>query len=532
VQALELILFMLAVSAAFELIARKLSIPLPTLLVVGGLVLAVMPGLPRAELPPDIVFLIFVPPLVYWAALTISFQDFRDNIRSITLLGVGLVLATMAIVATAAHAIVPGLSWGPAFVLGAIVSPPDVIAVTAVTRRLNLPHVIITILEGEGLVNDATAFVAYRIAVTAVVAGTFSIWQSGLRLIWTAAAGIVLGLVAGWLIGRIRSFVGHVPVVENTISLLTPFAVFIPAERLGLSSVLAVATTGLYLSRQGPKIISAETRLQGQAMWEILNFVLEGMIFIMIGVELPLIRRAVGNYPLPTLAGYTLLLSTVLILVRVAWTFPGAYLPRLIRRKWLSKRDSYPSWRGVLFTGWAGVRGADSLVIALAIPLTTASGAQFPGRNIIILITFGVILFTLVLQGLTLSPLIKLLKLRDNTDTEQAEEAHAQLRAIQAGIERLSQLAKEQWATPEVVEDIRKWYGHRIHLLNGANFEETLRDRRNATAYVRLRLATIAAERQEIIRLRDQDEIGDDILRIIQRDLDFEEVRLAENEWS
>jgi NhaP-type Na+/H+ or K+/H+ antiporter len=262
VQALELILFMLAVSAAFDVLARRLSIPLPTLLVIGGLALAIVPGLPRAELPPDIIFLVFVPPLVYWAALTIPFQDFRDNIRSITLLGVGLVLVTMTVIACVAHVLIPELPWGAAFVLGSIISPPDVIAVTAVTKRLKIPQIITTILEGEGLVNDATAFVAYRMAVTAVVAGTFSIWEAGFRLVWTAAGGIALGFVFGWLVGKLRAGVGRVPLVENTISLLTPYAVFIPAERLGLSSVLAVATTGLYLSRRNPKITSAETRLQ------------------------------------------------------------------------------------------------------------------------------------------------------------------------------------------------------------------------------------------------------------------------------
>ncbi|HZS47518.1 MAG TPA: sodium:proton antiporter, partial [Blastocatellia bacterium] len=361
-EALELILCMLAVSAAFDLVARRLSIPLPSLLVLGGLVLAIIPGLPRAELPPDLVFLIFVPPLVYWAALTIPFQDFRDNIRAITLLGVGLVLATMAVIAVTAHALIPGLPWNSSFVLGAIISPPDVIAVTAVTRRLKIPQVISTILEGEGLVNDATAFVVYRMAVTAVVAGSFSLWQAGFKFIWTAALGVGIGLVAGWLIGKLRWLVGRAPLVENTISLLTPYAVFIPAERLGLSSVLAVATTGLYLSRQNPRITSAETRIQAHSMWEILNFLLEGLIFIMIGLELPRIGRAVGNYSLRSLTWYVLVLSAVLIVVRIAWMFPGAYLPRLIRRRLLQKRDQYPSWRGVLFAGWAGVRGADSLV--------------------------------------------------------------------------------------------------------------------------------------------------------------------------
>jgi len=529
VEALELILCMLAVSAAFDLVARRLSIPLPSLLVLGGLVLAIIPGLPRAELPPDLVFLIFVPPLVYWAALTIPFQDFRDNIRAITLLGVGLVLATMAVIAVTAHALIPGLPWNSSFVLGAIISPPDVIAVTAVTRRLKIPQVISTILEGEGLVNDATAFVVYRMAVTAVVAGSFSLWQAGFKFIWTAALGVGIGLVAGWLIGKLRWLVGRAPLVENTISLLTPYAVFIPAERLGLSSVLAVATTGLYLSRQNPRITSAETRIQAHSMWEILNFLLEGLIFIMIGLELPRIGRAVGNYSLRSLTWYVLVLSAVLIVVRIAWMFPGAYLPRLIRRRLLQKRDQYPSWRGVLFAGWAGVRGADSLVIALALPMSIASGAPFPGRNVIIIVTFGIILVTLALQGLTLAPVIRLLRLKVDDPLEHEELQRARLYASKAGLTRLNDLANEKRLTSDVVETLRQRYNHRIHVLENTDSKEATKDQKEADIYVSFRREIIKAERREIIRLRDADEIGDDTLRIIENDLDLEELLLSED---
>lgn len=527
-QALELILILLAAAAVLNVIAERLLVPLPALLVLGGLLLAVTPGLPRVELDPGVVFLIFVPPLLYWAALTTSYRDFRRNLRSITLLGVGLVLTTMSIVAWIAHATIPELTWGSAFVLGAIISPPDAIAVTSITRRLEIPHNIVVILEGESLVNDATAFVAYRMAVAAVVAGTFSFWQAGLRFIWTGAGGIALGLAMGWLIVRIHRILGRAPVVENTISLLTPFAVFIPAERLGLSSVLAVVATGLYLSRQGPKIISAGTRLQGQAMWKILNFILEGLIFIFIGLALPVIRRTITGYSIPMLIRYALLLSVVLIVVRIVWMFPGAYLPRLIRRRWLGKLDRYPSWRGVLFAGWAGVRGGDSLVIALALPILTGSGQPFPGRNLIIFLTFAIILVTLVLQGLTLRPIILLLKLKVEGE-DDAEEAQARLKSARAGLKRLNQLADKSWATASVVNDLRERYEHRTHRLGADNpADDTRLDQRNTDAYRRLRLAMINAERAKLIQLRDRGEISDDVMRRIQRDLDFEEVLLSE----
>jgi CPA1 family monovalent cation:H+ antiporter len=529
-QGLELILILLAVAAGLRLVADKLSVPFPTLLVLGGLVLAVTPGLPRVELNPDVVFFIFVPPLLYWAALTTSYRDFRRNLRSISLLGIGLVLITMSVTAWVAHTLIPELTWAAAFTLGAIVSPPDAVAVTSITRRLGVPRVVVTILDGEGLLNDATAFVAYRMAVAGVVAGTFSIWEAGFRFVWTAAGGIILGLIVGWLIGRLRRLIGRASVVENTISLLTPFAVFIPAERLGLASVLAVVAAGLYLGRKGPKFVSADTRLQAQAMWEMLVFILEGLIFIIIGLELPLVRRAIVGHSLPALLLDAALISAVLIAVRIIWVFPGTYLPRFVRRK-VGKHDDYPPWRQVFFVGWAGIRGGDSLVIALALPIVTNTGAPFPGRDLIIILTFAVILVTLVLQGFTLTPLIRLLKLHEDGKDEQ-EEAAARLKTAQVGLQSLHELAGRDNADSTVVENLREKYEHRLHKLSTPNQDgETERDRRDAIAYKRIRRKMIDAEREEIIRLRDEDEISDAVLRTIQQDLDLEEVLLSDSEW-
>jgi Na+/H+ antiporter len=412
-QALELILILLVVTGALQLVAERYSIPLPALLIMCGLILAVTPGLPRPELDPDIIFLIFIPPLLYWAALTTSLRDLSRNLRSISLLAVGLVLATMIVVAWVAHALVPEMTWASAFVLGAIVSPPDAVAVSAVTRRLGLPNTINTILNGESLLNDATAFVAYRMAVAAVVAGTFSIWQAGFRFVWTGVGAIALGLVIGWLIGRLRRLIGQTPLVENTISLLTPFVAFIPAERLGLASVLTVVATGLYLGRQGPKVVSAVTRLQTIAMWEMLVFILEGLIFIIVGLELRNVLQALADHSLSRLIYYTVALSAVMIVLRIGWVFVGAYLPRFIGRHRRGRRNAerYPPWREVLFVGWAGMRGGDSLVIALALPLVTHSGGLFPARDLIIFLTFGVILISLVVQGFSLAPIIRWLKL-------------------------------------------------------------------------------------------------------------------------
>jgi Na+/H+ antiporter len=524
---LELILLLLATTAVVQYVSERVPIPVPALLVIVGLILALIPGLPDVELDPDTVFLVFVPPLVYWAALNTSLRDFRRNLRSITLLGVGLVLFTMVVVAVVAHTFIPGMTWGAGFVLGAIVSPPDAIAVTSITRRIGVPQVIATILDGESLVNDAAALVAYKMAVAAVVTGAFSLSEAGLRLVWTAAGGIAFGLLVGWLIVLIRKRVGLTPVVENTISLLTPFAVYIPAEALGLASVLAVVANGLYLGRRGPRVIGAATRLQARAMWEVVVFLLEGLVFIIIGFELPVVRKAIQGDTFKSIIEFTLLISGVLIATRLLWVFPSSYIPRFIRRCF-GKPDTYPPVRHVLFVGWAGMRGADSLVIALALPLTTAAGVPFPDRPLIIYLTFAVILITLVIQGITLAPLIRLLGLHAD-DVDAKEEAMARIKTARAGLRRLNSLARSEHISPGVIDELREQYRHRISEFQNRDGDNAEGQKMNdhASDLDRLRLEMIAAEREEVVRLRDQEIINDTVLRMIQRDLDIEEVLIS-----
>jgi len=525
-ESLELVLILLAVTAILRLVSTRLSIPQPVLLVVGGLLLAVTPGLPRFQADPGVVFLIFIPPLLYEAALNTSLRDFRRNLPSISLLAFWLVLVSMCAVAWAAHALIPGMSWGSGFVLGAIVSPPDAVAVTAVTRRLKLPITVNTVLEGESLVNDATALVAYRMGVAAVVAGTFSLPAAGLRFILTGAGGVAFGLAMGWLIGRIRRWVSAGPVVENTISLLTPFAVFIPAERLGLASVISVVAAGLYLGRQGPKLVSARTRIQNEAMWQMLVFILEGLIFILIGLELPTVRKSIGTHSFSLILLYTAIISVVLIVVRIAWMFPGAYLPYLVRKRRRKKGDR-PPWKAVLFVGWAGMRGGDSLVIALALPLVTATGTPFPGRDLIIFLTFGVILVSLVVQGLSLKPVIRLLKLGVD-GTADKEEANARLISARAGMARLDAVIAERNIAQPLADKLRGKYGFRLQRLEKNGLQtDPLANTSNSEAMVDIRQEMIAAERAELIRLRDNNDVSDDVMRNIQEDLDLEEVLLS-----
>ena len=528
-QALELILVLLAATAALHLLAVRLVLPTPVLLVLGGAVLALIPELPRPALSPEVIFLVFIPPLLYWTAFNTSWRDFRANLRAISLLAVGLVLATMAAVAAVAHALAPRMGWGAAFVLGAIVSPPDPVAVTAVTRRLRVARDIVTILEGEGLVNDATALVAYRMAVAAVVAGGFSLGEAAVGFAWSAIGGVGVGLAVGAGIGWIRTRIGKAPVVENTISVLTPFAAYIPAERLGTSGVLAVVAVGLYLGRRAPRLVSPETRTQATAMWEMFSFFLEGLIFILIGLELPFVLAALHEYSVGTLAGLAAAVSGVAILVRMIWVIPGSFLIRSILRR-LGSDERKPPWRAVAFIGWAGLRGGDSLVIALSLPRLVAAGTPFPGRDLILFLTFAVIFVTLVLQGLTLKTVIRALGMRPDAGAAE-EEMKARDRVSAAGLAALRAMPAEDAEAREALAALEERYRHRSHRyaarLRG---ERHARDESRTEASRRMRLAMIAAERDALLKLRDDDVISDDVMRDIQRDLDLEQLLIESRE--
>jgi Na+/H+ antiporter len=538
---LELVLLLLAVSAALQVIARRLRLPHPVLLVLAGAALALVPGLPRVTLDPETIFLVFVPPLLYHTAFNTSLRDFKAALGPIVRLGVLLVLVTIVAVAWVAHTVIPEMTWPVAFVLAAIVSPPDPVAATAVMRSADAPSAIVSILEGEGLVNDATALVAYRMAVAAAVTGTFSPERAGLGLLVTGAGGVAVGLAVGWLIGWVRRRLHGLPVVQNTISLLTPFAAYLPADIAGVSGVLSVVTVGLYLGRKAPTYVSAATRVQGEAMWAMLAFLLESLIFILIGLELPHAVRALHEHSLGTLLRYSLAITGVLVVVRMVWVFPSAYLPRLLTRPKRAdgtRQRELPSWRWVAFVGWAGLRGGDSLVIALALPLTVAAGGPFPARDLIIFVTFAVIFATLVVQGLSLRPVLHLLNLGED-EHMATEEAHARRVAAEAALRRLEEVATGDDVHPRVVDQLRRreqararGWAARDRERHGAADEEhraltTGGDHERETqSYRTLRTEMIDAQRRAVVELRDRDVIGDDVLRRVQRDLDLETMQL------
>jgi monovalent cation/hydrogen antiporter len=511
--AVPLILLLFAATAGLRLLADRFSVPLPTLLVLGGLTVALIPGLPQLALDPETIFLVFIPPLLFWAALTTSLRDLKRNLRGITLLAVWLVLATMSVVAWVAHALLPELPWAVCFLLGAIVSPPDAIAVSASTRKLSLPRDMLAVLEGESLMNDATALVAYQIALAAAVTGSFSLSHASAQLLITGAGGIGIGLGAAWGVGWIRQHMKRSSVVENTISLVSPFIAFIPANAAGCSGVLAVVAMGLYFGRAGPRVITAATRLQATAMWEMLTFLLEGLIFIFIGLELPQVIHALDPQSIGKLIGVSLAIVGTMIVTRIMWVFPGAYLPRWIAMRF-GRAPRYPPWRQVLFTGWAGIRGGDSLVIALALPYAGIHGTPLAGRAAVIFITFVVILVTLVAQGLTLAPLIRALGIVGGNEDE-AELREARRISIRAGTEAIERLTASGVADGETADQLRLVAKHELQKLSGAV---------SATHVLHLRLAMIAAQRTAVIDMRDRNEIGDSVLRRMQREFDHEEV--------
>ena len=521
----ELFVLLFVIVAALVITARKLLVPYPIVLVLGGLALSFIPHLPEVRLSPDLVFYFILPPLLYPAALFTSWRDFRRNLRPILLLAIGLVLITMVTVAYVAHSLVPDLPWAAAFALGAIVSPPDAVAATAVIRRLGIPPRIETILEGESLVNDATALVAFQFAVAAVMTGTFSLEHATARFVFVAIGGIGFGLLVGYAMRWVQQQLDDPP-VQITLSLLTPFLAYLPAEHLHVSGVLAVVTAGIYLGWHSPVIVSARYRLQAFAFWEIVVFLLNGFVFIVIGLQLPGILRALLGQAFTRLIVDGLIVSVAVIVARFVWVFPVTYLSRWLFPK-VRARDPSPPWQQVALICWAGMRGVVSLAAAFALPFALPNGNPFPGRDYILFLTFCVILATLVLQGLTLPVVVRVLGLQDDGSTDEEERA-ARLEANQAAMKLIDGAAAGDFPA-DIVSRLRAEYDDRLQQLQRCA-EQQGDDRSGEVAtpqYQQLQKKALDVEREAIIRLRNQRVINDKALRRIQRDLDLAEARLS-----
>ena len=515
---------LLVAVAALALVSRKIPVPYPILLVIGGLSLGLIPGIPPVRLNPELVFLFFLPALLYPAALFTSWRDFRANLRPIMLLAVGLVLFTTVAVGLLAHYFIPDLPLAAGFVLGAIVSPPDAIAAAAIAERLRIPRRIVTVLEGESLVNDATALVAFRFAVAAVSTGTFSWGRATGQFFVVAIGGILIGLIVGYITAKIQKPIDDPP-IEITLSLLTPFAAYLPAEQLGVSGVLAVVTTGLYHGWRLPEMTSSRTRLRGGPVWEMVEFLFNGFIFISIGLQLPEVLQRLSGRSIPELVTYAAIISLAVIIVRIIWVFPATYLPRLLSKR-LRARDPYPSWRHVMIVAWTGMRGVVSLAAALALPFKTESGSSFPGRDMILFLTFIVIIATLVVQGLSLPLLIRKLGVTDDHSADK-EEQTARLKANKAALAKLDDLAWANRVGKDIAQRLRIEYEDRVLQLESS--EPDGRGKSHglfSSEYEKLSYEALLVERNTILELRNQEVINDEVLRRIQRDIDLAEARL------
>ncbi len=522
---LDIILILMAVLVVLYTLAEKIKLSYPILLVLAGLGISLIPELPSIQLSPEVVFLIFLPPLLFDAARHTSWHDFRKNKAPIGRLAIGLVLFTIVAVAFVAHHFIPGFSWALGFVLGAIVSPPDVVAATSATKGLRLPKRLITILEGESLVNDASALIAYRYAVAAVVSGTFLFWDAAVEFLVVAGGGVLIGVLMGsgfiWLQ---KKFLNNAT-VETCVTLMLAFTAYIFAEHLGVSGVLSVVTAGLFVSWRSHDIFSHQTRMQMNSFWDTLIFLLNGLVFILIGLQLPAIIDNAEIYSLSELIKYGLLISGVVIAVRMLWVYPTVYISEGIARLFGRSDGIHIDPRHLFVIGWAGMRGVVSLATAFALPLTLANGDAFPERNAILFITFVVILVTLVFQGLTLPLFVRLLKISETPARTAVEERRLRLAMAHAAQAFIEERLTGTVDTP-VTDELKHRIERQINYLNGVlASEEDTSDKAVLTAHFRSYLeseqALIDNQREMLIQMHRKGAFSADVLRKIELDLDI-----------
>ena len=520
---IQTLLMLLAVLVVVAIVARRFNIAPSILLVIAGVALALAPGLPRIELAPELVLLGILPPLIYSAGVAMSWREFRFNLRPITLLAFGCVVFTTCAVAAVAHWMI-GMPLAVAFVLGAIVAPPDAVAPLAVVRRLGLPRRLIVVLEGEGLANDATALILYRFAIAAASTGLFSFAEATGTFALIVVGEITYGIAVGWVSLRLRRWARD-PRVEITLSLLTPYAAFLVPQQLGGSGVLATVAAGLFVSWNGPLLIPAATRLQGIFFWDLVVYLLEGFIFLLTGMQTRTLIARMGGVAWQHLALAVLMTVAVVIVARFIWVYPAAYLPRWLSPS-LRRRDPMPPWQWIFFLAFVGVRGVVSLAAALAIPLTTAAGAPFPDRDLILFVTFGIIVVTLIGQGLMLPSVVRWLGLARDADTERKREHQAELAARADALklvrDRLEKFAADGQVSPEALEILRARHEYRAGRL-----PKDTETADAAAAAAELRTDLIGAEREFIYQLLRDGQITDEARRRMERELDLEEASIA-----
>jgi monovalent cation/hydrogen antiporter len=522
VEKIQTLLVLLGIIGVLAVVAERVRFPFPILLVIAGLLIALYPGLPEMKLDPELVFLIFLPPLLFSAAWNFPWEDFRSNFLPIFALAVGLVFATILCVGYAAHWLIPGMTLATGFVLGAIVSPPDAVAATAVLKNLRVPKRLSAVLEGESLVNDASGLVAYQFAVAAVVTNSFSIVDAGADFVWMSAGGAFFG----WLIGMAAAHLHrHLrdPAVAVTLTILTPYIAYLPAEKLGFSGVLAVVAAGLYISHRSWEALGPESRLQRETIWQLLDYLLNGIIFILIGLQFPSIVREL-KIPVAQMIFIGTAISFVVIAVRFLWVSPLVSLERYFLRR--GDKD-YLSFGGLVVVSWAGMRGVVSLAAALALPLTTASGEAFPHRHIILFLTFCVIFVTLVLQGLSLPWLARKLKVEE-ADSDFQSEGQARMVILEELVVEIKNLIERE-ESPEYRESLERWRVHYQDRLS--TLERRLSLPREINRYAARKERDLLPKlmnhaRGHLAKMQRQGVISEEARRRIEHDFDMEEQRI------
>lgn len=522
----SIIVIMMFGIAFLGILSKKYKFPFPIVLVLSGVCISLIPGLPVISLDPEVVFLIFLPPLLYGAAWNISWHEFKSAIRPISLASIGLVFFTTALVAVTAYYLIPGLGWPFAFLLGAIVSPPDAVAATSITKGLGLHPRVVAILEGESLVNDASGLIAYKYALAAITAGNFILWQAGLNFLFVATSGIAIGLAIGYLILLVHKNWVCDSVIEVTLTFLTPFAAYLLAEHLHVSGVLAVVSAGLFLSFRSDEAFSNQSRIMAYAVWDVITYILNSLIFILIGLQLRDVMMGITDYSTFDLIIYGLIISFVVIIVRFIWVVPSAMLPRILSKRIRDKEAFDP--RNMVVFGWAGMRGVVSMAAALALPLTLMNGNPFPHRNLIIYLSFCVILSTLVLLGLTLPWVIKKLKIQPHSII--AEEYDVRSKIVSTAISHIEE--NLSLSTAELLQNIKSKYEVKYNRLQKTDLPANYFGQGKVLPgnifndFSQMQIDLISIERQTIRQLHRAGNASEEILRKIERELDLEETRL------
>lgn len=532
----KIVIFLLAVLISLSTVIDKLRLPNPVFLVLVGLIIGFVPVLPDLVMDPEVVFLVFLPPLLYDAALRTSWHDFKTNIRPISAMGISLVFFTTVAVGVTAHYFIPMITWPLAFLLGAIISPPDAAAASGIIKGLGLNKNVISILEGESLVNDASALIAYRYALAAVITGSFLFWQAGLQFLFLTGGGILIGLLVGYVLIAIHKRINNYPVVETSLTLLTPFLSYLAAEQVHTSGILAVVSTGLLLSWRSQEIFSYQTRMRTRVVWDTLLFLLNGFIFILIGLQLPGILKQLSHYKFSTLLGYGLIISLVTILVRMIWVFAGAYSFRFFSRDKkdhndaLPVKDRYGDWKNVLIVAWTGTRGVISMATALALPLTLYNGNAFPQRHLIIFLSFVVIFITLVVQGFSLPLLIRLLGVKPSVN-EDKEEKELQLYVVNSTLHFIEYEfdASEEWIRKELINKYGQLAGKLIKEINTHTQNESEEDQlpvRTLTGMQKAQIEIGRFQRELLLQLHKDGRFSDTAIRQVERGMDIDEMKL------